>query len=66
MLTQHQMKNIGNGNDPDAPLLYLVEVLFVDYIQTFRCKLQAFSEQHARQVVETAYPQGTIASVYIL
>jgi len=52
-MTQHQMKNIGNGNEPDAPLWYTAELRIPEMIGTFKASIKATSEEEARKAVES-------------
>lgn len=76
--TQHQMRNIGNGNDPDAPLRYVAELKGkaesrtntighdIDLICGLKAKLDATSEQEARDILEAAWPYFNIESLELL
>jgi hypothetical protein len=67
-MTQHQMVNIGIGNEPDAPLKYVAELWFpnTNLICTRKAKLFASSEAHAETIIHTTYPKATIESLRIL
>ena len=76
--TQHQMRNIGNGNDPDAPLRYVAQLKGkaeihtntighdIDLICGLKAKLDATSEQEARDILEAAWPYFNIESLELL
>jgi hypothetical protein len=67
-MTQHQMVNIGIGNQPDAPLKYVAELWFPDQslICTRKAKLFATSEEHAETILHQTYPKATIESLRVL
>jgi hypothetical protein len=67
-MTQHQMVNIGIGNQPDAPLKYVAELWLPDMnlICTRKAKLYATSEEHAEKIIHASYPKAIIDSLRIL
>jgi len=75
-MTQHQMKNISNGNKPDAPLQYAAELRFpksetclgthIELICNLKAKFLATSTLDANEILYTAYPLATIEPLRIL
>jgi len=75
-MTQHQMKNISNGNKPDAPLQYAAELRFpksetclgthIEVICNLKAKFLATSTLDANEILYTAYPLATIEPLRIL
>jgi len=65
-LTAHQMRNIGLGAPPDAPLAYVVEFSHEHFIGHTKMHLTAHSEAEARDLAAAARPGMAIASVTLL
>jgi hypothetical protein len=53
-MTEHEMKNIGNGNSPDAPLWYIADLRIPSVIGTFRASCWATSEEDATLILASA------------
>jgi hypothetical protein len=66
MLTQHQMVNIGIGNEPDTPLKYAVIVKHPELIGPLKTTLYAVSEGAAAASVSALYPHAEVLETYIM
>lgn len=56
--TQHQMVNIGNGNDPNAPLRYVARVRFENEIGTREVRTDATSQIEAEEIISNGIPKS--------
>jgi hypothetical protein len=75
-MNEHQMRNVGIGNKPDAPLKYVAELRFpksetcpghhMDLICTSKATFFATSTLDANELLYTAYPLATIESLRVL
>jgi len=52
--TAHQMRNIGSGNHPDAPLQYRAEIHLDGWIAPFPATCRATSHEDAMRIFQSA------------
>ena len=65
-LTQHQMVNIGIGNEPDSPLKYAVLLNDPNIIMPLKTKVYATSHGEALCIVADVYPGFEIIESYLV
>ncbi len=62
--TEHEMRNIGLGRNPDSPLAYVAELEIEGIIGSFRAHCSARSLDDARRIFESAAFFGTDPEVH--
>lgn len=60
-MTQHQMRNIGNGNDPNAPLTYKVEAKLPHFIGTMQAYINARAPELAQDWGERYFGSRSVS-----
>ena len=65
-LTQHQMVNVGIGNEPDAPLKYAVEIKHPSIICSLRSTLFATSQAEAEANALDMCPGAELYASWLL
>lgn len=67
MLTNHQMRNIGIGREPNAPLSYVADVRFPDHIMPIKVRCEATSAIEAENLIASGVPRhSVIETIHIL